>query len=64
MDKKYDVIIFILKYVFLRRPRVAIFGNIIKIVIMFIKISLKRPKMFLKIRNYVSKCNRYLYYFI
>ena len=64
MDKKYDVIIFILKYVFLRRPRVAIFANIIKIVIMFIKISLKRPKMFLKIRNYVSKCNRYLYYFI
>ena len=61
MDKKYDVIIFILKYVFLRRPRVAIFANIIKIVIMFIKISLKRPKMFLKIRNYVSKCNRYLY---
>ena len=55
MDKKYDVIIFILKYVFLRRPRVAIFANIIKIVIMFIKISLKRPKMFLKIRNYVSK---------
>ena len=64
MDKKYDVIIFILKYVFLRRPRVAIFANIIKIVIMFIKISLKWQKIFLKIRNYVSKCNRYLYYFI
>ena len=64
MDKKYDVIIFILKYVFLRRPRVAISANIIKIVIMFIKISLKWQKIFLKIRNYVSKCNRYLYYFI
>ena len=64
MDKKYDVIIFILKYVFLRRPRVAIFANIIKTVIMFIKISLKWQKIFLKIRNYVSKCNRYLYYFI
>ena len=41
MDKNHDVIIFISKY--LTRPRVASFGNIIKIATMFIKTTFKDP---------------------
>ena len=36
-DRNYDVINFISKYLYLRRPRAATFANIIKIVTMFIK---------------------------
>ena len=37
MGRNYDVVTFISKYLFLRRPRVAIFVDIIKIVTMFVK---------------------------
>ena len=36
----------------LRRPRVAIFADIIKIVIMFIKAIIKDPRRVKRIRNY------------
>ena len=45
MDRNYDIIIFILKYFYLRKLRVAIFADIIKIVTMFTKTSLKTQKM-------------------
>ena len=38
MDKNYDVIIFILKYLYFKKPRIVIFDDI-KIVTMFIKTS-------------------------
>ena len=59
MDRNYGVIIFILKYLILRRPRVAIFAEIIKIVTIFIKVIFKDSKKSLK--NYALKCNPYLY---
>ena len=37
MDRNYDVISFILKNLYLRRPRVPNFADIIKIETMFIK---------------------------
>ena len=45
MGRNYDVITFIPKYLFLRRPRVAIFADIIKIVTMFVKTIRKDSKM-------------------
>ena len=48
----------------LRRPRVAIFADIIKIVTIFIKAILKGSKEVKRIRNYLSKCNLYLYFLI
>ena len=59
MDIKYDVITFIL-----RRRGVAIFANIIKILTIFIKIIFKRSTKVKKNRNYVSKCNLYMYFLI
>ena len=41
----------------LRRPRVTIFPDIIKIITIFIKAILKGSKKVEKIRNYVSKFN-------
>ena len=63
MGKNYDVITFFQK-IFLRRPGVAIFADIIKIVTMFIKTILKDSKKVRRIRNYVSKWNLYLYFLI
>ena len=48
----------------LRRPRVAFFANIIKIVTVFIETIFKGSKKVKWIRNYVSKCNLYLYFLI
>ena len=45
-------------------PRVAIFAEIIKVVTMFIKIIFKDSKKLKRIRNYVLKCNLYLYFLI
>ena len=48
--------------VILRRPGVAIFADIIKIITRFIKkISKAQVK---RIRTYASKCNLYLYFLI
>ena len=64
MDRSYDVITFILKYSFLRRPRVANFADIITIATMFIKTTFKDSNKFKSIRNYVSKCDLYMYFLI
>ena len=44
MDRNYDVLTFISKYLFLRRPRVANSADIIKIATMFIKTTFKDSK--------------------
>ena len=44
MDRNYDVIIFISNIFILRRPRVAVFAEIIKIVTIFIKTIFKDSK--------------------
>ena len=48
----------------LRRPDVAIFADIIKIMTIFIKTTLKDSIKIRRIRNYVSKWNLYLYFLI
>ena len=48
----------------LRRPGVAIFVDIIKIIIRFIKQIFKDSRKVRIIRNYELKCNLYLYFFI
>ena len=65
MDRNYDVITFILfqKTFILRRPGVVIFADI-KIVIMFIKTIFEDSRKVKGSRNYVSKCNLYLYFLI
>ena len=64
MDRNYEVITFISKYPFLRRPGVAIFGGIIKIVTMFIKTIFEDSKKLKRVKNYVSKRNLYLYFLV
>ena len=64
MNRNYDVITFFQKPFILRRPGVAIFADIIKLVSMFIKTILKNSGKVLKIRNYVSKSNLYLSFLI
>ena len=56
----HDVISFFKKSFILRRPRVAIFADIIKIETMFIKDSRKVNR----IRNYLYKWNLSLYFLI
>ena len=53
---------FFQKILILRRPGVAIFADIIKIVITFIKTILKYSRKVRKSRSYVSKWNLYLYF--
>ena len=50
--------------VILRRPGVALFVDIIKIVTRFIKQIFKDLRKAKRIRNYVLKCNLYLYFLI
>ena len=59
VDRNYDAITFNL-----RRPKVAIFTDIIKIAIMFIKTILKDSKKVKRIGSYISKFNLYLYFLI
>ena len=48
----------------IRRPRVAIFAGIIKIMTMFIKKIFKYSKIIKRISNYIPKSNLYLYFSI
>ena len=48
--------------VILRKPGVAIVADISKIVTMFIKKIFKDLRKVRRIRNYISKCNLYLYF--
>ena len=59
MKRNYDVITFFQKTFVLRRP-----GVDIKIFTTFIKSILKDSRKVRRIRNYVSKWNLYLYFFI
>ena len=54
MDRNYDVITFFQNTFILRRPRVAIFADIIKIATMFIKTIFKNSKKVKRIINHVS----------
>ena len=65
MDRNYDVITFFVKKIFiLRRPGVAIFADIVKIMTMFAKAILKDSRKARRIRFYVSKWNLYLDFLI
>ena len=59
IEINYDAITFIL-----RRPGVAIFTGIIKILTIFIVTIFKDWSKVKRIRNYVSKRNLYLYFLI
>ena len=63
MGRNYDAITFF-QNIFVLRPGEAIFADIIKIVTMFIKATLKDSRKVRRIRNYVSKWNLYLYFLI
>ena len=62
MDRNYDVITFFSRDLILRRFRVAIFADIIKIITMFFKTIIKDPRKVKRIRNYASKPNLHLYF--
>ena len=63
MVRNYDVITF--RNIFnLRRPGIANFADIIRIVNMSLKKIVKDLKKVKRIRNYVPKCNLYLYFLI
>ena len=62
MDRNYDVIIFFQNTVVLRRKRIAKFADIVKIAIISIKTTLEDSIKVKRIRNYVSKCDFYLYF--
>ena len=64
MDKIYDVITFFKKIFILRRPEVAIFADIIKILTTFIKTILKDSRKLRRIRSFVSEWNLYLDFLI
>ena len=55
MDKNFDVITFFQNIFVLGKPGVAIFVEIIKIVTMFTKTTLKDSRKLRRIRNYVSQ---------
>ena len=57
MERNHDLITFISNTLILRRPRVPIFADIVKIVTMFFKTIIKYPRKVKRIRNYVSKPN-------
>ena len=64
MDKDYDVITFFHKIFILRRPKVAIFADILIILTIFIKTILKDSRKVRRSRSYVSEWNLYLYFLI
>ena len=64
MDRNYDVITLFKNTVILRRPGVAIFADIIKIITRFIKKIFKVSGKVKRIRNYVSKWDLCLYFLI
>ena len=57
MDRNDDPISFFQKIFILRRPGVAIFADIIKILTMFIKKIFKDSRKVRRVRKYVSKWN-------
>ena len=61
MDKNYDIITFISKYLYFKKAWRSRFSDIIKILTMFIKANFEDSEKVKRIRNYVSKCDLYLY---
>ena len=59
MDRNCDIIAFFQNTFILRKPRVAILADIVKIVTTFIKKIFRDSKKVKRIRNYVSKSNLY-----
>ena len=49
MDRSYDVITYVLEYFHFKKPRLAIFADIIKILNMFLGKSLKAQKKLKKL---------------
>ena len=62
MNRNYDVITFFQNTFTLKRPGVAIFADIIKIVTMFVKTIIQDSRKVERIINYISKSNLYLYF--
>ena len=54
MDRNYDIITFISKYVYFKKAGVAIFADIVKIVTIFIKTIIRYSRKTKRIKNYVS----------
>ena len=66
MDRNYEVI-FSSKSLYFKAnfaSQVANFADIIRIATMFIKATFKDSKKVKKIRNYILKCNLYLYFLV
>ena len=55
MHQNYDVITFISKYIYLRRPKEATFADIIKTATMFIKATFKDSK---KVKKKLKLCTK------
>ena len=53
--------VFLSKYPYFKKARVAIFADIIKIVTMFIKLIIKDPRKVKRNRNYVSVMQNPIY---
>ena len=64
IDRIYDVINFISKYLYFKKTGVAIFADIIKTLTIFFITIFKDSRKVKMNRNYVSKCNLYLYFLI
>ena len=65
MGRNFDVTTFISKELYLKKTLgAATFVDFIKIVPMFIKTIFKESKKVKRIRNYVSSCYLYLYFFM
>ena len=62
MDRDYDVITFFQNTLILRRPRVTIFAEIIKIATMIFKKIIKDPRKVKRIKNYGAKPNLHPYF--
>ena len=55
MDRNYDVIIFISKHFYFKRPRVALIADIVKLFTMFIETIFKDSKKVKRIRKLCNK---------
>ena len=64
MDINYDTITYISISFISRRPRVAVFAEIIQILTMFVKTTFKGSTEIKIIRNDVLKCNVYPFFLI
>ena len=64
MGRSYEAIDLFQNTLILRRPRVVISADVIKVVTTFIKKNFKDSKKVERIRNYVPKFNLYLCFLI